>query len=373
DTSHLKALILANQVTTLWMTASWFHQVVDQDQSFFDSLKSVIVGGDIVLSSYTNKIKERYPGLTLVNGYGPTENTTFSTTYNIEITKGRLPIGKPIKNKLAYIMDENMNPVPIGAIGELVLGGTGVARGYLNHNRFTQQKFIKNPFKKNGRLYKTGDLARWLPDGNIEFIGRRDSQVKVRGYRIELGEIENVLSQLPEVRQACVMARDDKGSTKQLVAYVTMENDMDKAALQEDLAKHLPDYMVPRLWVQLEEIPLTSNGKLDRNAMPEVDSSKLSTRAYVAPRTEIEKRLTIIWQNLLEVEKVGIYDNFFELGGHSLLAVQLISTIREELEIEIAIQDVFELNCIEQLGNYIQCLALEDDSVDDEILFEQNI
>ncbi|MEM8510683.1 MAG: amino acid adenylation domain-containing protein, partial [Bacteroidota bacterium] len=372
-TSSLKALILETKVTALFMTTSWFHQIAEEDLSVFASLDYFLVGGDITLYNYTNKLKEQYPELTIIHCYGPTENTTFSTTYPLEITKGILPIGKPIKNSYAYITDKNMNVVPIGVIGELVLGGTGVARGYLNNKELTNEKFIDSPFKEADRLYKTGDLAKWLPDGNIEFVGRKDDQVKIRGYRIELGEIENTLSLVQGVRQCCILAKSDNRGDKRLIGYVVLEGELDKEALQQQLQQSLPEYMVPRLWVQLDEMPLTANGKLDRKALPKLDPSALSTKTYVAPRTETEEKLVAIWKELLGLEKIGIYDNFFELGGHSLLAVQLISRIRKEMDIEIAIQDVFELNCIEQLGNYIQCLTLEDDGIDDEILFEQSI
>ncbi|WP_126651528.1 non-ribosomal peptide synthetase [Chryseobacterium aureum] len=367
--SHLKALILENKVTALWMTASWFHQVVEEDISVFQPLKYLLVGGDTVLYTYTNKVKELYPELTIVNGYGPTENTTFSTSYTIGLTDHPLPIGKPIKDSYAYILDQHMNLAPVGVVGELVVGGSGVARGYLNNEELTHEKFIKNPFKAGDRLYRTGDLAKWLPDGNIEFIGRKDDQVKIRGYRIELGEVENVLAGLSGVVQSCVLAKADEQGNKRLIAYVVMEGALDKESFQSQLQEILPEYMVPRLWVELEAMPLTSNGKLDRKALPDIDSSALSAKTYVAPGTETEQRLAVIWQELLGVEKVGIRDNFFELGGHSLLAVKLINTIQKEFEMEISIQDVFEYNCIEQLGNYIQYLTLEveDGDFDDEI------
>ncbi|MFH7013662.1 non-ribosomal peptide synthase/polyketide synthase [Flavobacterium sp. FlaQc-52] len=350
----LKELLIERKVTTLWMTASWFHQVVESDLSLFEPLDYLIVGGDVVLFNYTNKLKELYPNLKVVNGYGPTENTTFSTTYTIDnITNKNLPIGKPINNSVAYILDANLNLVPIGVIGELCVGGSGVARGYLNQDELTQEKFITNPFVAGDRIYRTGDLVRWLADGNIEYIGRKDDQVKIRGYRIELGEIENVLSSLEVVIQCCVLAKEDASGNKRLVAYVVSENKLDKTALQDQLKLSLPEYMVPMIWVELDHMPLTSNGKLDRKALPNPDNSDLSTQEYVAPRTETEQQLAVIWQNLLGIEKVGIYDNFFELGGHSLLATRLASMIRKELSIEIAIREVFEYTTIATLGAHI--------------------
>ncbi|SHN07348.1 amino acid adenylation domain-containing protein, partial [Chryseobacterium carnipullorum] len=349
-----KTLILENKITTLFMTTSWFHQVVEEDVSVFQSLKYLLVGGDTVLYKYTDKVKKLYPDLTVIIVYGPTENTTFSTSYLIEVTGHTLPIGKPIKDSYAYILDKHMNPAPIGVVGELVVGGSGVARGYLNNKELTNEKFVANPFKAGDRLYKTGDLAKWLPDGNIEFTGRKDDQVKIRGYRIELGEIENALSGLPGIVQSCVLASADEQGNKRLIAYVVMEGGLDKEALQSQLQETLPEYMVPRLWVELDEMPLTSNGKLDRKALPDIDSSAFSTKAYVAPRTETEERLAKIWQELLGIEKVGIHDNFFELGGHSLLATRLVSTIIKEFETEILIKDIFNFVNIGELATYIE-------------------
>ncbi|MFH6945822.1 non-ribosomal peptide synthase/polyketide synthase [Flavobacterium sp. FlaQc-49] len=354
----LKELLVERKVNTLWMTASWFHQVVESDLSLFEPLDYLIVGGDVVLFNYTNKLKELYPNLKVVNGYGPTENTTFSTTYTIDnITNKNLPIGKPINNSVAYILDANLNLVPVGVIGELCVGGSGVARGYLNQDELTQEKFITNPFVVGDRIYRTGDLVRWLADGNIEYIGRKDDQVKIRGYRIELGEIENALSLLESVTQCCVLAKEDASGNKRLVAYVVSENKLDKTALQDQLKLSLPEYMVPMIWIELDKMPLTSNGKLDRKALPNPDSSDLSRQEYVAPRTETEEQLAVIWQNLLGIEKVGVYDNFFELGGHSLLAVQLISRL-QKLDFHIRVKDIFAGPTIALMSEKLSSLSL---------------
>ncbi|MEM8509827.1 MAG: thioesterase domain-containing protein, partial [Bacteroidota bacterium] len=211
---------------------------------------------------------------------------------------------------------------------------------------------------------KTGDLARWLPDGTIEFIGRKDTQVKIRGYRIELGEIENALSLLPEAQQSCVLAREDGHGNKQLVGYVVMEGELDKETVQEQLQQSLPEYMVPRLWVQLEEMPLTNSGKLDRKALPELDASALSTKAYVAPKTKTEAQLAVIWQELLGVEKVGIHDNFFELGGHSLLIVRMISKIKKILNTDIKLTSIFKYPTISEFAaNMYSKSSFEEDTL----------
>nr|WP_262493035.1 non-ribosomal peptide synthetase [Myroides guanonis] len=349
EINSLKDLIIKHKVTTMWMTASWFHQVVEEDSSVFEPLISLLVGGDVVLFNYTNKLKELYPALQIINGYGPTENTTFSTTYSIDrVTEKALPIGKPIKNSHVYITDSELNLVPVGVVGELCVGGSGVALGYLNQEELTLEKFINDPFKEGERIYKTGDLARWLPDGNIEFIGRKDDQVKIRGYRIELGEIENVLSSLPGVTQCCVLAKEDANGTKSLVGYVVLEDALDKEALQEQLKLSLPEYMVPMIWVALEVMPLTNNGKLDKKSLPDPDGSELSSKEYVAPRNETEEQLAVIWQEILGIDKVGIHDNFFELGGHSLLVIKLVSLINEVFSTDISINTVFEYSTISE-------------------------
>ncbi len=354
----LKQLLIERKVNTLWMTASWFHQVVESDLSIFEPLDYLIVGGDVVLFNYTNKLRELYPKLKIINGYGPTENTTFSTTYSIDkVTDKNLPIGKPINNRVAYILNASLDLVPIGVIGELCVGGAGVARGYLNREELTAEKFIANPFVAGDRIYKTGDLARWLPDGNIEYIGRKDNQVKIRGYRIELGEIENALSLVAGISQCCVLAKEDASGNKRLVGYVVSEEKLDKTYLQDQLKSSLPEYMVPMIWVELDQMPLTSNGKLDRKSLPEPESSDLSTKEYVAPRTEREEQLAAIWQNLLGIEKVGIHDNFFELGGHSLLAVQLISRL-QKLDFHIGVKDIFAGPTIALMSERLSSLSL---------------
>ncbi|WP_075344662.1 non-ribosomal peptide synthetase [Tenacibaculum agarivorans] len=352
NTSNLKSLILEKRVNTLWMTASWFHQVVEEDVSMFASLQYLLVGGDVVLFNHTNRLKELYPDVTIINGYGPTENTTFSTTYTINITEDALPIGAPIKNSCAYITDSSMNLVPVGVIGELLVGGSGVARGYLNNRELTNEKFINSPFVAGDRLYKTGDLARWMPDGNIEFIGRKDHQIKISGYRIELGEIENTLSNVPSITQSCVLVKDGINGNKRLVGYVVTEGAFDKEAIQAKLKESLPDYMIPNLWVELTTLPLTSNGKLDRKSLPDPDISDLSTAEYVAPRNEKEQQIVTIWQELLGIEKIGVYDDFFELGGHSLLVVQLISKL-QAVGFHVTVKDIFSNSTIAAISKKI--------------------
>ena len=243
----------------------------------------------------------------------------------------------------------------IGVQGEIWIGGDGVAQKYLNRPELTEEKFIDNPFThvKDARIYKTGDLARMLPDGNIEFIGRKDSQVKMRGYRIELGEIEAVLQQLDHVQQAVVLAKKDPSGTKQLVAYVVPNGEFDKAQIQSDLKTHIPEYMVPAIMMDIDKMPLTPNGKIDKKALPEPDSSNIVSKEYVAPQNKTEEKIIEVWQELLEIDKIGIHDDFFELGGHSLLATRVISELRTQLNVEVAIRDMFQHTNVKDLATFI--------------------
>ncbi|WP_281925788.1 amino acid adenylation domain-containing protein, partial [Flavobacterium collinsii] len=334
DLDQFSKFVLENSISHSYIPTSLCESIIEQEISLPNLV--VLTGGDVLrLNKQVN--------IDIYNNYGPTESTVVATTYKVASTPlTKIPIGKPIDNTMVYIMDEAHHLLPIGVIGELCIGGVGVARGYLNKEELTREKFISNPFIEGDRIYKTGDLARWLPDGNLEFIGRKDDQVKIRGYRIELGEIENVLSSIAGIIHCCVLAKEDSNYNKRLIGYVVAEGKLDRAALQEQLKLSLPEYMVPMIWVELAELPLTSNGKLDRKALPDPDSSDLSTKEYIAPRTETEGKLAQIWQNLLGVEKVGVYDNFFELGGHSLLVVKLVATINKLLNTNINIIDIFK-------------------------------
>ncbi|SAK70234.1 non-ribosomal peptide synthetase [Caballeronia calidae] len=299
----------------------------------------------------------------LCNLYGPTETTVWSTSCPLDAATGMpagatAPIGRPIANTLIYLLDVHGELVPPGAIGELYIGGTGVARGYLNRADLTAERFLDDPFsgKPDARMYRTGDLARWLPDGNLEFLGRNDHQVKIRGFRIELGEIEAQLISHPAVREAVVIARDDSGNNhagdKHLVAYVTLTPGADAAgmadALRTHLTERLPDYMVPAAFVVLDALPLTPNGKLDRRALPAPQWQDPS--AYVAPRTPLEHALAQSFASVLGLERVGVSDNFFSLGGHSLLAVRLAAHIQRSLGQSISVRSLFEAPTVAALA-----------------------
>ncbi len=347
DTSLFREFILENNITFAVLPPAFLQLLEVQD---LKSLNTLVTGGEAIPLAVAKEFSKEYE---YFNAYGPTEASICTTTFNGNIN-GLVPIGKPINNMQVYILSDTNDLLPLGVIGELCIGGIGVARGYLNREELTKEKFIDNPFKNGERIYKTGDLGRWLPDGSIEFSGRKDDQVKVRGYRIELGEIENVLSEINDVQSSCVLAKEDIRGNKRLVGYIVPTEVFNKEAIQEELADRLPDYMIPTIWVELDEMPLTNNGKIAKKLLPAPDGSILSTVEYVAPRNEMEEQLVTIWQELLGIEKIGIYDNFFELGGHSLLATRLVSMIRRELEVEIAIQNIFRFTTIDEIACYLE-------------------
>jgi thioesterase domain-containing protein/acyl carrier protein len=300
-----------------------------------------------------------------LNVYGPTETTVAATVH--EVTDGESSwrtIGRPIDNTRLYLLDRHQQPVPLGAVGELYIGGAGVALGYLNRPELTAERFVRDPFvpEPNARMYKTGDLARYLPDGNLEFLGRNDDQVKIRGFRIELGEIEACLAKHAQVHDAVVLAMGE-GNDKRLVAYMVAEPDDALAgALRTHVAAALPEYMVPSAFVRLDALPLTPNGKLDRRALPAPSADAFAHQAYEAPQGELETTLAEIWSELLGVEQVGRHDSFFALGGHSLLALQMISRSRTALGFSIPMRTLFEAPTLAVLAQRVSA----QDNVEDE-------
>ena len=359
-------------VTTLWLTAGLFHLMVDEQLEALRPLRQLLAGGDQLSVPHLERVLRALPHCRLINGYGPTENTTFTCCYTFPPDTpvgASAPIGRPIANTQVYLLDQQLQPVPIGVPGELYAGGDGVAQGYLNRPALTAERFIPNPFAHSlsgtsQRLYKTGDLARWLPapkgHPNIEFLGRLDGQVKIRGFRIELGEIEATLAQHERVRVAVVLARqldDTPGGDKQLVAYVVpaLEQADDlPATLRHFLQSKLPDYMIPAHFLLLDHLPLTPNGKIDRQALPAPDEVLLVTAAnFAPPQTPTETLLVTLWAQLLGVAQVGRTDNFFDLGGHSLLATQLVARVRTACAVEIGVRSLFEAPTIAALGAVI--------------------
>jgi acyl-coenzyme A synthetase/AMP-(fatty) acid ligase/acyl carrier protein len=289
------------------------------------------------------------------NLYGPTEDTTYSTVFRLRDNEPVL-IGKPISNTKVRILSKDGKQQPVGIAGEICLSGAGVTRGYHNRPELTKEKFIKDPYSKDKtqRLYKTGDLGRWTKDGNIEYLGRIDNQVKIRGFRIELGEIENQIFKSGQVHQSAVLATEDILGTKRLVGYIVMKSDGSRAKMEQWLKTYLPDYMVPTIWVQLEQMPLTPNGKIDRKALPLPDLEAGFASQYMAPRNELEIAMAEIWQELLGIEKVGINDNFFELGGHSILALKLVSMVSRKMDKDLELMTLISHPTIAQLCESMQ-------------------
>ncbi|WP_164002997.1 non-ribosomal peptide synthetase, partial [Pyxidicoccus caerfyrddinensis] len=338
-------------ITSLWLTAALFEQMQARQPEALAGVKQLLAGGDVLP---VGRVKERLAaGGVLINGYGPTENTTFSACYRMEGPEelgASVPIGRPITNTQAYVLDGVMQPVPVGVPGELYVGGEGLAVGYVGRPELTAERFVPNPFGKGERLYRTGDVVRWLGDGTLEFLGRGDTQVKVRGFRIELGEVETALAQHPGVSEVVVVAREDGTEGKRLVAYVTAKEGaaIDAATLRAHLKQRLPEYMVPSAYVVLDALPLTPNGKVDRRALPTPDAPK--QEVFEAPRTETEQKLAAIFAEVLNLDLVGLHGDFFELGGHSLLATQLVSRVRVAFQVELPLRDVFEASTVEKLA-----------------------
>ncbi|HGE8315897.1 TPA: amino acid adenylation domain-containing protein [Serratia marcescens] len=359
EAERLAAELQRHRITTLFLTTALFNQYVHSISGALAQLKYLISGGEKEdPGAYARLLQERGP-VHLIHAYGPTETTTFATTARIERAEGeaRLPIGKPIGNTRAYLLDARGRPVPMGAVGELHIGGVGVALGYLNRPELTAQRFLSDPFNPvgGGRMYRTGDLARYLPDGSLEYQGRCDQQIKLRGFRIEPGEIEVQLAASPWVREAVVQVCSTEHHPR-LVAWIVPTADVDRSALQGQLraylSERLPEYMVPSAYVWLDALPLTANGKLDRRALPEPERKAVGTREYAAPQGETETTLARVWCELLEIGQIGRHDNFFELGGHSLLAVRLSSQLRQQ-GITLPVQAIFNHPILAELAERI--------------------
>ncbi|HEX8432754.1 MAG TPA: amino acid adenylation domain-containing protein, partial [Longimicrobium sp.] len=307
------------------------------------ALRRVLCGGEALPVAVARRFRERLPWVELHNLYGPSEAATAVSGHVSAVEEGRggVPIGRPVANTRTYVLDAGGRPVPVGVAGELYIGGAGVGRGYHGRAGMTAERFVPDAFSREpgGRLYRTGDQARWSAEGALQFLGRDDDQVKIRGFRVELGEVESRLATHAEVREAVVMARQDAAGGKRLVAYVV--GDARAEAMRAHLAEQLPDYMVPAAYVRLDAFPLTPNGKVDRKALPAPEGDAFAAREYEAPLGETERALAEVWAEMLGVERVGRWDHFFDLGGHSLLAVRVISRVRQALGVEVALGDVF--------------------------------
>ncbi|MFJ4465255.1 amino acid adenylation domain-containing protein [Streptomyces sp. NPDC088928] len=358
DAAAYEKLIAEHGITALWLTAGLFRVMAEEVPEAFAGVREVWAGGDVVPPEAVRRVMERCPDVTVVNGYGPTETTTFATVHRIHRPldyAGAIPIGEPLDNHRLYVLDEGLRLVPPGTPGELYIAGAGVAQGYLDHPALTADRFVADPYGPSGtRMYRTGDLVRWNPEGSLEYLGRADQQVKLRGFRIEPGEIETVLVGRPGVGQATVVVREDRPGDKRLVAYLTAEEGarIEPGDVQRQVSGLLPDYMIPSAFVVLDEIPLTVNGKVDRRALPAPQFG--NDAAGRAPRGPVEEVLCGLFAEILGLASASIDDHFFNLGGHSLLATRLISRIRQTFGVQITVRDLFQGPTVASLAEYVE-------------------
>ncbi|MGH9683823.1 MAG: non-ribosomal peptide synthetase [Candidatus Acidiferrales bacterium] len=350
-----------HKVTTLWLTSGLFNLMVEQRLEDLRSVRQLLAGGDVLSPRHVRTVLAELPNCRLINGYGPTENTTFTCCHTMrhgERVPESVPIGRPISNTRAYILDERMSPVTPGVTGELYAGGDGVARGYLNDPKTTADKFLQDPFSSepNARMYRTCDLARWREDGAVEFLGRVDSQVKILGHRIEPGEVETVLRMHSGVQQVCVVPYSGEDGSKRLVAYFVpvVDSGVSPLELRAFLAGKLPPYMLPALFVEMAALPLSANGKIDRQALPEPIFAAEASASSETSATLTEKTIVDLWKRILRVERVGLDDNFFDLGGDSLLLVAVHSNLRKALQVEIPVMDLFEFTTVRTLARHLE-------------------
>ncbi len=362
DGMHIVEIIKRHEITTLHFVPSMLSAFLDvPDVAFCESIKHVICIGEVLPDSLQRRFYDKLQAQ-LSNLYGPTEASIIVTSWNCERDNAGtiVPIGRPIANSQVYLLDTCLNPVPVGVAGELYIGGVGLARGYHNQGALTAEQFIPNPFSQQAgdRLYRTGDVARYRADGNIEYLNRTDHQVKIRGFRIELGEIEAVLEQLPQIKEAVVLMREDSPNNQQLVAYVVGKPLPDVVDIRTHLKERLPVHMLPFAYVFLDGLPLTSNGKIDRKRLPVPDVSGQIEHQYVAPRNPTEEILANIWAEVLGIERVGVHDNFFELGGHSLLIMQVATRTRLMFDIDLPLTYLFTTPTIEELALVVEKIVM---------------
>ncbi|WP_344854066.1 amino acid adenylation domain-containing protein, partial [Pedobacter jeongneungensis] len=342
DPLDILRYLIKNNIDALQITPSHLNQLLEAnefDTSGLEGLKVLIIGGES-LNPNTFKLLKSLKKTKILNVYGPTETTIWSSSLNIEIDSA-LSIGSPLLNESIFVLDPSFALCPIGVIGEICIGGAGLARGYLNQPILTSEKFITNFYNQHVRTYRTGDIARWLPDGNLEFLGRNDDQVKIRGHRIELGEIEHALEQYPTIFSSVVVAKENKYLENELIAYV-VGNALKINEIKMYISRVLPDYMLPSHYVAIDELPLNSNGKIDRTRLPEPDGLELSVgNEYLAPQNEIEEKLAAIWKFVLDKDRIGTGDDFFDLGGHSLKVIRLASQIHKSFDVNVELNELF--------------------------------
>ncbi|WP_459478622.1 amino acid adenylation domain-containing protein [Clostridium saccharoperbutylacetonicum] len=349
-----------NQITISFLPTQMCEEFMNLENKY---LRKLLTGAD-KLKVYKKQTYE------LVNNYGPTENAVVTTSFKVNKNYNNIPIGKPINNSKIYILGIDNGLMPIGVIGELCVSGDGIARGYINRDDLTKEKFVDNPFEKGSKMYRTGDLARWLPDGNIEYLGRIDNQIKIRGFRIEIGEIENQFLKIEGINEVVVIGKKDKNENTYLCAYVSMEKELEVAKLKEELAKELPDYMLPKYIIKIDRLPLTPNGKVDKKALPEIDISEIVNTEYKSPRNEIENALVEAWKEVLGIDKIGINDNYYELGGDSIKSIQIVSALHNS-GIKLEIKDLMKYQTIEELSKRVKYnqVKVEQGIIEGEVYF----
>ncbi|TCN18914.1 non-ribosomal peptide synthetase, partial [Mesobacillus foraminis] len=355
DLKEIARLMKEESITVSFMTTALFNLIVDEEISCLRNLRKVLIGGEKASVHHVRKAVKHLGDNRVINGYGPTETTVFAVTYEADHKVKHLnniPIGRPMNNTLLYVVGRSGGLLPIGVPGELYIGGDGVGKGYLNHRELTDKYFVDNPFGE-GKVYKTGDLVRWLPNGMLEYVGRMDQQVKLRGHRIELSEIEQRLAEYPGIQNCVVTLREEGPLASYLCAYYVSDYKAETLALKGFLQEKIPDFMIPATFVHLEELPLTTNGKVDKMALP-VPRKRVGVRGESDPVTETERIIAEIWKDILGVYRVGMEDNFFELGGHSLKATQLTSRLHKELKVELPLKAVFSCPSVKELADYIQ-------------------
>jgi amino acid adenylation domain-containing protein len=368
---ELEVAVRRHSVTTLWLTAGLFHLMVEERPEGLRTLRQLLAGGDVLSPRHVRLFLEQAGNTSLINGYGPTENTTFTCCHTIcadDPVSESIPIGKPISNTRVYLLDEQTNPVSPGEIGELYTAGDGVARGYLNDPDATADNFLTDPFtdEPHQRMYRTGDLARWRTDGTIEFLGRVDNQVKILGYRIEPAEIETVLQRHSQVKQACVVAKMENGGKRLAAYFIPSNSGPTPEELRDFVASQLPQHMVPAFFVALPTFPLSEHGKVDRRALAKLEiAPKQESRAVALPDSQLERTLVELWQRILQIPHVGLDDNFFDLGGDSLLLVAVHSNLQKILQTEISLTDLFEFATIRKLAQHLGHLQSQTASLSD--------
>ncbi|WP_229521544.1 non-ribosomal peptide synthetase [Paenibacillus monticola] len=354
DTEKLEDLLTSEKITIMWLTSPLFTQHARNHPEMFAALRYLFIGGDVLSNIQVQMVRRQCPEVKLINGYGPTENTTFSTCFHIqEDYPDRIPIGSPIGNSVAYVMDEAGRLKPKGAIGELYVGGDGVARGYTNQAELNASNFIKDPYAEAGRLYKTGDLCRWLPGGILEYLGRKDQQVKIRGFRIEPSEIEHQLLKHSGIKQSRVIVRKDNQDERMLCAYLVCLNTLSTKEIIEFLAHDLPEYMLPTRFYQVDSIPLTTNGKVDVTSLIRDGLEFSDSVEFIEPEGSIEEKVAVFFKNTLNKGKLGVLDDFFTSGGHSLSAAVLLTKINKEFKIRISLREFFANSTVRDTAKLI--------------------